>query len=320
MLRITAVLLISLSLHSTAYAQKSGRVQAAPVSDAVMQDQAERELKEIDCQITANNLEIDNHQFWLQDNIERAAPLRDARDDIIAGQATSYTEGFKEWLGESIYDAAVERSFVDLAAMKGYNIARAANIIGRLVEFKEQVDTFRKWNQMKGYVRQIDALSEDFKYIRESIGALNEQNKLLYGYHETKAAQWESRGVIFQRSFYGYKPDCNEVPTTFDGVWADNSDKAFVEIRGNVLRYLVPMHYDKMGTPCETRLTEFLLDTPTKGEVHFRDICKVANMKSDGIDNLELVEGKINWQRCRKFDGQSGCGESLGDILTKIGD
>ncbi|SEH24153.1 hypothetical protein SAMN03159407_2067 [Rhizobium sp. NFR12] len=167
------VLILSVNLSAPALAQKSGRIGAVSPVDASTQNEAEKELKELDCQITANNLEIDQHQLWLQDNIERAAPLRDARDDIIASQATSYTEGFVDWLGEGIYEGAAERSFISIAAMKGYNISRSLNIIGRLDDFQKQVATFRKWNQMREYVRQIDALSEDFRRIREEIRGLS---------------------------------------------------------------------------------------------------------------------------------------------------
>jgi hypothetical protein len=294
----------------------------AQAASAVFQQQAELDLREIDCDISRLTNEMNKLQGHLYDVIERQVGQLKERDEFMDAKIVEWKKELAAKIPEVEYESfAVDKSRKFLGNSL-QNIAKKGTVILSIVDdWGTVIEKLHSELQRREMQATIDRTSQDFKDLRRQIAATAQAIKTSFKLHDTTVKIWESKGVVLQRNFYGLQRDCAQQSNQFDGLWKTrHQEKPDLEIRGTAARILHTMQVVD-GVECDNRMGEFVYLDQDNAEVRWHTICGAQGVGMTGIIKMKKTGKKIERMWCAVERNDSvDCADAAFVSVSKAGD
>jgi hypothetical protein len=297
--------------------------EQAPGAEAIgALEEAESDLKSVDCQISQTYEEQWALQDKLRDLVDQQVAQMDRRQAFMDEKLQAYHKELGEkipnWLQENTkdrfsgvqerkLDRSAERtmlsggtiSVLDQAKKAAFLFEKKAGAIKSIIEdWKEVVEKVEDYQNLKRQSGQIDKTHAAFAELREQLNSNGTLNRSLLHLHATKYEQWTEHGVTLTRTFYGTKGDCSPGENVFDGTWSmsmsEEATKVSFHVSGSHLTLLDPMMMEwQDGKACKPNNDMLTYHTPTRAEYRYQFICESGRPGSSNVLTLIASQGTV---------------------------
>ncbi|NEI65009.1 hypothetical protein [Rhizobium leguminosarum] len=280
-------------------------------------EEAESDLKSVDCQISQTYEEQWALQDKLRDLVDQQVAQMDRRQAFIDEKLQAYHKELGEKIPNLLKDDANDRlssvqerkldrsaeatmrsggtiSVLDQAKKAAFLFEKKAGAIKSIIEnWKQVVEKVEDYQNLKRQSGQIDKTHAAFAEIREQLNSNGTLNRSLLHLHATKYEQWTQHGVKLTRTFYGTKSDCSPGENVFDGTWSMSTKVSF-HVSGTHLTLLDPEMMEwQDGEACKPNNDMLTYNTPTKAEYRYQFICGSGRPGSSNVITLIASKGTV---------------------------
>jgi len=270
-------------------------------AQAAVYGNAVEDIKYWDCHLRKKQDEMAEMADELRAINKRLSMLLWERDNRTAKALEVLEEKFEynvEELGEDLPRSLAFNKVPETLSKRVLEIIDAADSALRLTH---AAFTAVKLQQLKP---EIALESAAFQKIRDELSHLNNLQNVDWEKRNAKFEDWEARGVVFERPFYGLPEICDQKGNTFDGTWASSwGNQLAYAINGAAFRFLSPREYRHTGF-CTPHYSDLVYASDNEATVRFHHVCPNGSQGQRGFVTLVRKDGVIGAFECVGQDGQ----------------
>ncbi|WP_186392793.1 MULTISPECIES: hypothetical protein [unclassified Pannonibacter] len=292
-----------------AIAQEKAPNYASPLADgttssqdlsaqAAIYGEAVEDIKYLDCHLRKKQDEMAEMADELRAISKRLSILLWERDNLTAKALEALEVKFSsDQLRDGLPISLTLNEVPRILSKRVLEIVDAADSALRLTH---AAFTLVKLQQLKP---EIALESAAFQKIRDELSYWNTLQSIEWEKRNAKYEEWEARGVVFQRPFYGLPEFCDQKGNTFDGTWALSwGNQPAYAINGAAFRFLSPREY-RYTDFCTPHYSDLIYASDNEATVRFHHVCPDGSQGQRGFVTLVRTDGVIGAFECVEKDG-----------------